>query len=897
MALVVFGEKIDFTSITFPEEGGYVVGYNVIDGLLSQMDYLGVVTTIGGNGGGALSTTLALGNTTGTNSIVLDSSIIKGTNKLSLDSGIISLSTDNGAYGESYLYLNLDNAILGIGAGKSFRIESTGITTKWSDFNKQTINTNSYELFLNNFATLQFGQLSSGAGSKLSALISTDNSTIANNLTNSVVIGGQGINATQNNSVYVPYLLIQDGKVIKGTKGSGQVKFTETGDVISSNDNSVIGVISSTSSVVFTQNGIFVKDSATASSSPNVDTGITYVSTKNSTATASVKNSVIIGGEGLVAKENNTVYLGNNVNINNAYKLPSGDGSIGQVLKTDGIGNVTWGQSAASLNLVSVNYSSFAALGGSFSIDTTYVITNADINLYGGTEIYLTTNSKGILNEDGVGKFYNPKYDQNVPGFGIFSTSSTYVIGNKTIWGGYAWQSITGTAGTASDIYTLNATNWTKLAFDLVNYNVSYDKIKYDWQNNMIVYRNEKNSNIVSTSRVNIDVFKSINTLFNPIKAFQWGNIYNSISTKGIGIQSIVNSYNENINFRGISQTNITMNSLSGQYNLNTDTNSLQYNLIFDNYLYDRLSLVLLEEYNLVFQGNLPQQSPARLVGKLNNQQVEIDLASSTLVTPTIVSRWDIYKSDGTTSFGPTTISGSTIGTFSTSNSVIVPVGCVVKYTGRSTIPAATTGFSTPTTRTGNYIFANGDLAFPLVSATLSTTGLSASNPLTIPYTTTITKPKTGLIVSGTQVIVATGSDTTSATAQVTFNNLFYFGYLNIGLVGVTITSSSPYVDGVTASQIEGLGNYRFGGKAQTFISNDGGANSRLVLAYPSSLGDLTSLLKQGDAIDSLGAFTKRTSALVITTLSGATSSYNVYVANADDAWGNAGASVTLITT
>jgi hypothetical protein len=717
--------------------------------------------------------------------------------------------------------------------------------------------------------------------------------------TYSAVIGGQNISALQSESVYVPYLLIQDGKVIKGTKGTGEIQFTETGDVISSNDNSVIGIISSTSSVTFTtKNGIFIKDSATASSSPNVDTGITYISAKNSSATTGIKNSVIIGGDGLVASEDNTVYLGNNVNINNSYKLPTDDGSIDQVLKTDGAGNVTWGQSAASLNLVTTNRLSFAALGGSFSIDTTYVITNADNTLYGGTEIYLTTNSQGVLNEEGVGKFYNPKYDQNVLGFGIFSTSSTYTSGNKAIWGGYTWQSIAGTAGTASDIYTLNTANWTKLPFDLVNYNVSYDKIKYDWQNDIIVYRNEKNSNIVSTNKANIDNFKSINTLFNPIKSFQWGNVYSFSTLKGIGGQYIINSYNENINFRGKAQVNISMNNLSSQYNLNIGTIYTQSNLTFDNYLYNRQSVLLsADENGLVFQGNLPQRNPTTLVGKLNNQQVEIDLTITTLVTPTIIGRYDIYKSDGTTSFGPTSIGGTIVGTFSnviitniTPNILTVPNGCRVSFNGTSSIPAATTGNSTPTIVTGNFTFSS--TTYPVVSATLSTTGLFASTT----YTTTLSKPKTGLIVSGSQVIVATGSDTTSATTQVTFTDLFYFGYLNVGLPNVTITSSAPYVDGITASQIEGLGNYRFGGKAQTFVSNDGDTGSRLVFAYRSSYGPLSTLVVQGEATLQTNAFTKRTDNLVITTLSGMTMSYIVYVANADNTWGN-GAPITLVTT
>lgn len=900
MALVVFGEKIDFTSIPYPDQGGYVVGYNVVDGLLSQMDYLGVVTPIAGSAGaGTLFSTLGLGNFTGTHSIVLDSSIIKGTNKISLDSGIVSITTDNALYQESYLFLNTTEANLGNGLS-SFKIDSTGITTRWSATDKQTLNTNSYELLLNNLSTLQFGKTTSGSGSKLSGLISTENSTIGSGVTNTVVIGGQNINGVQSNSVYVPFLLIQDGKVIKGTKGTGEIQFTETGDVISSNNNSVIGIISSTSSLAFTtKNGIFIKDSVTASSSPNVDTGITYISTKESSATASIKNSVIIGGESLVATEDNTVYLGNNVNINNAYKLPSTDGTIDQVLKTDGVGNVTWGQLSATLNLVTIDRLSFAALGGSFSVDTTYVITDADTALYGGTEIYLTTNSNGVLNEDGIGKFYNPKYDQNVLGFGIFSTSSTYAVASKTIWGGYVWQNTTGTHSSPTNLFQINGIveNWVEIPFDEVNYNISYDRIKYDWQNDMIVYRSEKNSNIVSTSRANIDTIKNINILFNPIKSFQWGNVYSFSTLKGIGGQNIVNSYNENINFRGNAQVNISMNNLSAQYNLNIGTIYTQSNLTFDNYLYNRQSLLLsVDENGLVFQGNLPQQNPTTLVGKINNQQVEINLAATSLVTPTIRGRWDIFNSDGTTPFGPTSIGGTIVGTFSniitsSTNTLIVPTGCRVSFTGTSSIPAATTGTSIPTTRTGSFAFSG--TTYPVVSATLSTTGLSASTT----YTTTLTKPRTGLIVSGSQVIVATGSDVTSVNAQVTFNNLFYFGYLTVGLVGITITSSAPYVDGITASQIEGLGNYRFGGRAQTFVSSDGGAGSRLVFAYPSSLGNLTSLLKQGDAIDSLGAFTRRTNPLVITTLSGMTMSYHVYVANADDAWGNSGASVTLITT
>ena len=75
-----------------------------------------------------------------------------------------------------------------------------------------------------------------------------------------------------------------------------------------------------------------------------------YLNTNNSTTEIGLQNSVIIGGSGLNATQSNTVYLGNKVNINNSYNLPINDGSQDQVIKTDGLGNLTW-----------VNLSSFVA--------------------------------------------------------------------------------------------------------------------------------------------------------------------------------------------------------------------------------------------------------------------------------------------------------------------------------------------------------------------------------------------------------------------------------------------------------------------------------------------------------------------------------------------------------
>ena len=312
--------------------------------------------------------------------------------------------------------------------------------------------------------------------------------------------------------------------------------------------------------------------------------------------------------------------------------------------------------------------SAFQALNGVYSPSTTYKITDADINLYGGTEIYLTTNHEGILNERGLGKFYNPKYDQTVSGFNVWTNLSSFVAtpttgtwtpqypsenifalnttatgklfttinGTKFIpltgdwsivtsiqgettgaqatisgvvlksynngdlvhWGGKTWErdgAVTnGLVGTADDIYTLSG-GWTPIMFDPINYNVVYDEIIYDVENDLIVYRNEQNSNIVSINKGYIGGW-------NPIKDFMWGNVYSESNYKGIGSQTITNSYNGNINFRGSYQLYLTFENNSSQEQLTFENNSFQEQLTFKNNSH---------QYKLTFENNSFQQKLA----------------------------------------------------------------------------------------------------------------------------------------------------------------------------------------------------------------------------------------------------------------------------------------------
>ena len=916
MALVLFESRVNMITAATPSNGGFLVAYDTLDGVLKQKDDQGVITAIGSGGGiGSLSQTLSIGKTTGTNSIYLDiTSGIKssgGSASLRLDSGTsgnyVSLSTSNISSGSNLIMS--DSTILLTSTSSNLSANSTSISLNFGT-NQFLLQPNNTYLKLGTTNVLEFTTATSSraTGNRVPGFISSAGSRFLNTVSNSVIIGGSTIVGTQSNSVYVPKLLVQDGGYVKGISGDGQLRFNSSNDAYLTSVGRIIAILNSKSDLINDYSGIFITDVDAGFITQTETRNITFISSSNATVDAGLTNTVVIGGQGLVVNSRDTVYLGGRVDINNRYTLPITDGTSGQFIKTDGSGNLTWSSGAGSVTpVITITAAAFSVLS-SFSLSSTYRIINADINLYGGTEIYLTTNSQGVLNDVGEGKFYNPRYDQTDNGYKIWGgTSSSYTTGSVVYWGGRAWRNNSGTNTLSSvSIFSLNISQWTvEPLTNGIYYNISYDKIKYDRITDRIIYRDERGINIVSTSNANINYWLSLG-LYNPIKVFQWGNIFDTTTySRGIGSQNIINSYNENINFKGISQTNITMNNLSGQSYLNTDISSRQDNLRFDNYLYNRSTLVLVE-YNLVFQGSLPAQNPTTLMGKLNNQQVEIDLASTTLVTPTIVSRWEIYQSDGTTSFGPTVINGTgtsmatfSVGTFSTSNSVTVPNGCIVKYTGTSSVPAATTGFSTPSTITGSYTFSSG--TYPKVSATLSTTGLSSGTT----YTTTISKPKTGLIVSGAQVVAATGNDSTSVSASLAFSHVFYYGYAIIGLPSISLTQGDvdSYGIGALQSIVEGLGNYKFGTKAQKFASNDGGAGSRLVFAYPSSLGDLSSLtvtpypesIPPPTVSSTLTAFIKRTSTLSITTISGSVVSYTVYIAVADNSYGN-GTTVTITT-
>ena len=124
---------------------------------------------------------------------------------------------------------------------------------------------------------------------------------------------------------------------------------------------------------------------------------------------------------------------------------------------------------------------------------------------------------------------------------------------------------------------------------------------------------------------------------------------------------------------------------------------------------------------------------------------------------------------------------------------------------------------------------------------------------------------KTGLMVSGSNVVPASGMDTTTAQKAVTFRDRLYYGK-------VTKDSAS-----VAEVDIKSLSNELVTSKSKTVSGITCSGSEYYVYAYPTSLGDLSTIIQDG-ATPVLGAFTKKT--LSITNAAGLSVTLNVYTSN-----------------
>lgn len=228
-----------------------------------------------------------------------------------------------------------------------------------------------------------------------------------------------------------------------------------------------------------------------------------------------------------------------------------------------------------------------------------------------------------------------------------------------------------------------------------------------------------------------------------------------------------------------------------------------------------------------------------------------------TLVSPVITISWTYYKYDGTTSATPEKNDG-------TASAPKIEVGYKAKYTGTFKWTAAS-GKKNPTSTSGTF------------GTTLPASGVaSASKTATVSASTTLSQklvaPKQGLIVSNGAVTAPTGSDETSASVAITF---LYKRY-----IGVTTASS------ITESVIKGLSSSELtSSKSKTITGVTASGTQYYVIAYPTALGALSSIIQDG-ATPVLSAFTRTT--VSVTNAAGYTQDYYVYRSNNVGAFTNA---------
>ncbi len=220
--------------------------YNIPDKKLwigtgtSSIEIAQIGSTTSGN---SLEQTLTIGNDSGANNIIMGTSTnihsANGRSQIDLDAGAqdnILLSTDNGGQAESYIILDPATVFIKNGDGGTGRsylqldgnVKLSTIHIFSTDGKFNTSNARNIIFFGDSGAAAVTTQNNDKPG----VVISSKNSTIDVGVMNSVILGSDGITATQSNTVYVPDLMIQTGKGIKfdyTTLTTGMVSTTTVG--------------------------------------------------------------------------------------------------------------------------------------------------------------------------------------------------------------------------------------------------------------------------------------------------------------------------------------------------------------------------------------------------------------------------------------------------------------------------------------------------------------------------------------------------------------------------------------------------------------------------------------------------------------------------------------------
>ena len=222
-------------------------------------------------------------------------------------------------------------------------------------------------------------------------------------------------------------------------------------------------------------------------------------------------------------------------------------------------------------------------------------------------------------------------------------------------------------------------------------------------------------------------------------------------------------------------------------------------------------------------------------VGNMTNENKE-------LVSPTISGTFTVKTSGGSQS------------STSTNNSLDVENGFVVDWTGTFSWKAVS-GKKKPESVSGNWttLPASG-----VASEVYTATGLKVDTTISA----TLAAAKTGLMVSGSSVVLAKGNDTKTATAKVRFLHRRYWG----------LTTEKT----VTAAVVKALSGTDLNNTKVAKLTGISATDSQYyVIAYPKAMGELSKIVQNGATPLLDGGFVK--SEVSVTNAAGVAIDYYVY--------------------
>lgn len=212
------------------------------------------------------------------------------------------------------------------------------------------------------------------------------------------------------------------------------------------------------------------------------------------------------------------------------------------------------------------------------------------------------------------------------------------------------------------------------------------------------------------------------------------------------------------------------------------------------------------------------------------------------LVTPTISGTFTVKTASGTQS------------STSTNNNLDVENGFMVDWTGTFSWKAAS-GKKKPESVSGNWtaLPASG-----VASEVYTVTGLKVDTTISA----TLAAAKTGLMVSGSSVVLAKGNDTKTATAKVRFLHRRYWG----------LTTEKT----VTAAVVKALSGTDLNNTKVAKLTGISATDSQYyVIAYPKAMGELSKIVQNGATPLLDGGFVK--SEVSVTNAAGVAIDYYVY--------------------